>query len=194
MRTSFTLVSVAALALSLAGCHKKPTDTTPVENAMVENVTDDAAADMNAAAPAATMGQDFADTAAKSDAFEIAEGKLATTMGKGKAVTDFAKMMVKGHTDSTAKLKAAAAAATPAITPDPMLKPDQQAKVDALGKLSGDAFDKQYAADQVAAHEEALAGLQAYSATGDVASLKTWATNTAPVVAGHLDMARKLPQ
>ena len=103
-------------------------------------------------------------------------------------------MMVKGHTDSTAKLKTAASSATPAITPDPALKPDQQAKVDALGKLSGDAFDKQYAADQVAAHQEALAGLQAYSASGDVAPLKTWATNTAPVVSGHLDMAKKLPQ
>ena len=191
MRTSFTLVSVAVLALSLAACGK-PADTTATENAMAENAMD--TADMNSAMPTMSGGQGFADTAAKSDAFEIAEGKLATTMGKAKAVTDFAKMMVKGHTDSTAKLKTAAAAATPAITPDPALKPDQQAKVDALGKLTGDAFDKQYGADQVAAHQEALAGLQAYSATGDVPSLKTWATNTAPVVSGHLDMAKKLPQ
>ena len=192
MRTGFTLVSVAALALGLAAC-SKPADTAATENAMVENAADDMAG-AAASAPAPMAGQDFADTAAKSDAFEIAEGKLATTMGKAKAVTDFAKMMVKGHTDSTAKLKAAAAGATPAITLDPALKPDQQAKVDALGKLSGDAFDKQYAADQVAAHEEALTALQAYSATGDVAALKTWATNTAPVVSGHLDMAKKLPQ
>ncbi len=192
MRKGFTLVSIAALALSLAACGKKPTDTTATENAMVENAMDNSA-DM-AAAPAAMTGQDFADTAAKSDAFEIAEGKLASTKGKDKAVVTFAKTMVKGHTDSTAKLKAAASSATPAITPDPTLKPDQQAKVDALGKLSGDAFDKQYATDQVAAHEEALSGLQTYSTTGDVASLKTWATNTAPVVSGHLDMAKKLPQ
>ena len=192
MRKGLTLVSIAALSLGLVACGKKPTDTIPTENAMVENVMDNTA-DM-AATPAPMTGQDFADTAAKSDAFEIAEGKLASTMGKDKAVTDFAKMMVKGHTDSTAKLKAAASSATPAITPDPTLKPDQQAKVDALGQMSGEAFDKQYAADQVAAHEEALAGLKGYAATGDVAPLKTWATNTAPVVSGHLDMSKKLPQ
>ena len=200
MRKGLTLVSIAALSLGLAACHKQA-DTTTTDNT---TVTDNAmTADANGAmedtnvataVPTPTMtGQEFADAAAKSDAFELAEGKLAAKLGKDQKVKDFAAEMIKAHTESTAKLKAAAMAADPKITPDPTLKPDQQAKVDALGKLSGDDFDKQYGKDQVAAHTDALAAMQAYGAGGDVPSIKDFASSTAVVVSSHLDMAKKLP-
>ena len=197
MRKGLTLISLAALSLSLAACHKQA-DTTATDNAMVDNAMVDmnSTVDTNAmtAVPSPAMtGQMFADTAAKSDAFEIAEGKLAEKMGKDKDVKDFAAKMVAGHSATTLKLKAAVMTASPAITPDATLKPDQQAKIDALGKLSGDDFDKQYAADQVAAHTDALAAMQTYASAGDVPSLKAFASSTAPIVSGHLDMAKKLP-
>ena len=102
--------------------------------------------------------------------------------------------MIKAHTDSTAKIKKAAGEASPAITPDPTLTAEQQGKLDALGKLSGDDLDKQYATDQVAAHEMALATMQGYAESGDVPSLKTAAGEIAPIVQGHLDMAKALPK
>ena len=138
--------------------------------------------------------RDCENAAASTDAFEIAEAKLAEAKGSSSDVKGFAAKMIKAHTESTAKIKAAAHSAIPAITPDPMLTSDQQTKLDALGKLTGDAFDKQYAADQVAAHEKALEVMQGYAANGNVSSLKSAAAEIAPAVQSHLDMAKKLPQ
>lgn len=195
MRKGLTLISIAALSLGLAACSnpEEAANDAALENAMVADANATAADTMPVPSPVAT-GQEFADAAAKSDAFEIAEAKLALEKGTAKEVKDFAAMMIKGHTDSTAKLKAAASAATPAVTPDPTLKPDQQAKLDTLGKLAGEAFDKEYGAHQVAAHTDTLATLQTYATSGDVASLKEFAAATAPVVSSHLDEAKKLPQ
>lgn len=53
----------------------------------------------------------------------------------------FAAQVVKAHTDSTAKLEAAAAAASPVITPAPALTPAKQAKLDELSAKSGADFD-----------------------------------------------------
>src|SRR5690606_17849537 len=108
------------------------------------------------------------------------------------AIKDFARDMIAAHTASTAKLKAAASGAQPALAPDPGLTAEQQARLSALGEKSGADFDTVYAAEQVAAHEKALAMLQAYADTGTIAPLKDFAAATAPVVKGHLDMAKAL--
>ena len=209
MYRSLALVSVAALSMSLAGCHKKAapepaSDSSAMNATTADTSTDNAtAADGNmadanmsaSAAPAAApmTGQAFANAAAASDAFEIASSKLAETKGKSKDVKSFAAEMIKDHTESTAKIKKAAAAASPAIKPDPTLSTGQQAMLAALGKLSGDDFDKQFATDQVDGHHMALAAMQGYAASGDVPSLKAAAGEIAPIVSGHLDMAKKLP-
>ena len=73
------------------------------------------------------------------------------------------------------------------------MTPDQKSKLDTLGKLAGDDFDKQYGTDQADAHHMALAAMQGYAASGDVPSLKTAAGEIAPIVSSHLDMIKKLP-
>jgi putative membrane protein len=201
MKKAFTLASVAIAAMALSACGSKESasaDTAATENvaaadtmAMDANVAD---ANSSAAAAIPVTGQDFANTAAASDAFEIETSKLVQSKGSSADVKKFAAEMIKAHTDSTAKIKAAAAKATPAITPVPTLTAEQQGKLDALGKLSGADLDRQYATDQVAAHEKTLAAMQAYAESGDVPSLKTAAGEIAPVVHGHLDMAKALPK
>lgn len=84
----------------------------------------------------------------RSDTFEIESSKLAATRAQSAKVKRFAEEMIKAHTASTAKLKTAAAAASPALTPVPRLSPAQQQTLDAL---------------------------KAYSASGAVPSLKTFA-------------------
>jgi putative membrane protein len=201
MKKALTLTSVATVALLLAACGSNeaaPTETAAVDNAAAGDTMamDTNVADTNSSAAAAVpvTGQDFANTAAASDAFEIETSKLVQSKGSSADVKKFAAEMIKAHTDSTAKVKAAAAKATPAITPVPTLTAEQQSKLDALSKLSGADLDKQYAADQVAAHEKTLAAMQAYAESGDVPSLKTAAGEIAPVVQGHLDMAKALPK
>ncbi|QWT16683.1 DUF4142 domain-containing protein (plasmid) [Sphingobium xenophagum] len=81
------------------------------------------------------------------DTFEIESSKLAATRAQ------------------SAKLKTAAAAASPALTPVPQLSPAQQQTLDAL---------------------------KAYSASGEVPSLKTFAGELVPTVTAHLNMAKGL--
>jgi len=198
------LILMSATACILAGCNHSSETTTAATNdttTVSDNASDmtgapgNSAAPDNSAAPAAataTGGQAFANNAAASDAFEIASSKLAATNGSSAAVKKFATQMIAAHTESTTKLKGIVAGLTPAITPDPALNSDQQAKLDELKAKKGADFDTAYVADQVAAHEQALTMLQDYSSGGDVPALKEFATGLAPKVAAHLNMAKSL--
>jgi len=195
------LILMSATACILAGCnHSTDTTATTDTNTTVANVTDDTSGNAsdatatpdNSTAPAPAGGQAFANNAAASDAFEIASSKLAATNGSAADVKKFAAQMIAAHTESTAKLKGIVAGLSPAITPDPALNSDQQAKLDELKAKKGADFDKTYVADQIAAHEQALTMLQDYSAGGDVPQLKEFATGLVPKVTGHLNMAKAL--
>lgn len=140
-----------------------------------------------AAGPAMTP-KAFADTAAASDAFEIESSKLAQQKAQSDEVKEYAAMMIRDHTQSTANLKKAASAVD--VTPAPALTPEQQANLETLRSASGTGFDDAYKTQQVAAHEKTLAALQAYAANGSAAELKQFAANTAPIVDRHLEEVR----
>lgn len=182
------LLAVSIAALGLAGCSKKA--ETPVANS--STAAGDVSLTPPVAATSASPGQAFADTAAASDAFEIQTSKLAATKAQSAKTKHFAEEMIKAHTDSTAKLKTAAAAASPAITPTPTLTAAQQQTLDDLSSKSGADFDRAYADAQRAGHQATLDALKAYSATGDVPPLKMFATELVPIVTAHLNMAKGL--
>lgn len=193
------IASTAALALSLAACGKKAEQTADtVANGAVETadaagaMASNAMVDAKQALSATPSGPDFVNKAAKSDAYEIAAAKLAVTNASSQAVKDFAAEMITAHTASTAKIKAAAATATPAITPDPTLTSDQNDDLAELAKKKGAEFDEAYIDDQVDAHQDALALMRDYAEHGDTAALKTAAGEIAPVVQKHLDHAKSL--
>ena len=186
-----TLIIASAAALALAGCGSK-TETTSVDNTTVVTSETDTA---NLAVPAPvplSPGQTFANAAASSDAFEIATSQLAQTASTSAAIKAFAGKMISAHTGSTEKLKTAAAGASPAITPDPTLTAEQQSTLDALKTKTGAEFDAAYKAAQVDGHQKTLDALKAYSASGDVPQLKTFATGLVPTVTAHLNMAKAL--
>ncbi|MBJ6123310.1 DUF4142 domain-containing protein [Sphingomonas mollis] len=182
------IASTVLLALAACGSGKQSSDA----NA---NAAGFDAANVSApatAAPAVSAAQTFANTAAASDAFEIATSQLALTNGSAASVKSYARKMIDAHTASTAKLKTAAAGATPAVTPDPTLTPDQQQKVDQLKALNGKAFDEAYITEQTAGHQQTLDALKAYAATGDTPTLKAFAAGLVPTVTAHLNMAKGL--
>ena len=172
-------------ALALAACGQK-TETTNT------NLTTDTVVSNDVSTPAAAPGQAFANTAAASDAFEIATSELAANQAQSATIKKFAAQMITAHTDSTAKLKAAASTVSPALVPDPTLTAEQQQTLDSLKALKGADFDKAYASAQVDAHQKALDGLKTYSASGDVPQLKDFATKLVPTVTAHLNMAKSL--
>ena len=185
MKKAF-LIAISLTALSLGGCGKK--EETAPETAVAPS--DDLA--MASDAAVVSPAQTFADAAAASDAFEIESSKLAATKASSAKIKSFAENMIKAHTDSTAKLKAAAATASPAITPAANLTPVQQETLTALSAKSGADFDTAYAKAQVDAHQMTLDALKAYSTSGDSPPLKTFATELIPVVTAHLNMAKGL--
>lgn len=180
------LMAISFTALALASCGKKP-------EATVENSGLNGANSVAEEAPVVVSpGQKFANTAAASDAFEIESSKLAASSAASAATKSFAQSMIKGHTDSSAKLRAAASTLSPPIVPDPTLSADQLQTLEALKGKEGAAFDAAYAEAQTKAHEMTLEALRAYSGNGDVPALKAFATNMVPVVAAHVNMAKGL--
>lgn len=185
--SAIAVASIAMAALSACG-QKDAASTTTVENTTATTVQNDA----GPLAPALSDGQAFANAAAASDAFEIETSKLALTTSKSLSIKRFAQKMVDAHTESTAKLKAAASGASPAVVPDPTMTSEQSVKLENLKSLSGMAFDNAYIATQAEGHQKALDTLRSYSASGNVPELKSFAATLAPTVTAHLNMAKSL--
>jgi putative membrane protein len=189
-----------AFALVIAGCNNRNASETAntavadVDNlaSVTGNAISNAADNVKEAVTSTPTGRQFADTAAKSDAFEIAAAKLAKEKAASKDIKSFAAMMIEDHTGSTAKIKKAAASADPKITPDPTLTDSQNGKLDDLKKLSGGDFDKEYASQQVDAHQSALALMRDYADHGEVAALKAAAGEIQPKVQEHLDKIKAI--
>lgn len=193
--TPICLIAGLALAACNQAAERRAENAAGSATATAEAVGDriENAADNTASAMRPTpSAQEFVNQAAKSDAFEIAAAKLAETRAASTEVKRFASQMTKAHTDSTAKIKAAAGKAEPAIQPDPALTPDQNEDLAELRKLTGAKFDKEYVDGQVDAHEDALALMRSYASGGTDVALKAVAVEIAPVVEGHLKMAREL--
>jgi putative membrane protein len=190
----FKAMILVSGTLALAACgHKADTGNADMANADMTNMAVDngmAANTTEAASPLTSQG--FANAAAASDRFEIESSKLAQTTSKSAAIKAFADKMITAHTASTAKLKTTAAGMSPAMTPDDTLSADQQSALDGLKGKTGADFDTAYAAAQVDGHQKTLDALNAYVASGDNATLKTFATGLIPTVTAHLNMAKGL--
>lgn len=203
MKSIATFALASTLALALAACGSQPgqnSGASAADNLTSkpdgEEVATETSVDINGmVSNTPTVAAEFANQAAAGDQFEIRSSQLAATKAGSAAVKSFAAMLVTEHTKSTADLTAAAAKASPAVVPAPVLTAEQTANLDALAKAAnGKAFDTLYAQVQVPSHENALALLRGYAERGDTPALKAFAAATAPVVEKHLDAARKLPK
>lgn len=191
----FTLFFAAA-PLALAAC--TPSDGNAERDAGAGDTAATTAATDTAMTPptdpmggqAATDPQGFVNAAAASDMFEIESARLAKTMGRSAEVKEFAAMMERDHTKSTADLKTAAGTAK--VTPAPEMTTRQQSDLAAL-RAAGDNFDRLYKQQQLAAHQQALALLRGQAEGGTAASLKAFAAKTVPVVEQHLEHVQRLP-
>ena len=189
------LILVSGSVLALTACKQNANTnnyaTTDMNVAMEnETVTNETA---NTAAEAAPLtAQAFVNAAAASDKFEIESSKLAASQASSAAVKSFATKMISAHTASTAKLKSTVKGMNPPLTPDDTLSPDQQSTLDSLKGKKGADFDTAYASAQVDAHQKTLDALKGYAASGDNATLKTFANGLIPTVTAHLNMAKGL--
>lgn len=172
------------LALLLAACGSNepappPMDDTPDAGV----VSPEAPPPMgNAAAPTDAAG--YIGKAGASDLWEIESSRALLAKSANADVKNFAQMMIDHHSQSTAKVKAAAAQAK-LEAPAPMLEPDQQKMLDEIKAADAAGIDAIYLAHQKTAHDAALALHQSYATNGDTPDLKKAASEIVPVVEGH---------
>jgi len=141
-----------------------------------------------AADPAAkAAAKTYVTKAGAGDLYEIQSSQLVLTSTQDPKLRDYANMMVRDHTKSTADVKAAAQAAGMKAA---------QARLDgtgtrnmaALRRAKGTARDQLYLQQQKASHQTALQVQQDYAANGTVEPLKAAAGTIVPVVQHHVEM------
>ncbi|MCW3798395.1 DUF4142 domain-containing protein [Sphingomonas sp. BN140010] len=190
------LASVAVLSLAAAAC-KEP-DLTASQNepqaAELNTPDDPGVANMAAPAGASVAAPQFAAQAAGSDLFEIASGKLAQQKGESAGVKRFGEQLVEEHTKSSNEMKAALAGVQPAIALPSAPPAELQARLQALQGLSGKQFDQRFIADQIASHQQSLAAVNGYIASGDNPALRDWARKATGVIQKHLQQLNRMSQ
>jgi putative membrane protein len=136
----------------------------------------------------APSAEAFIQKAAISDLYEIEAGNLAAMKGKNDDVKVFARDMVRDHTASSKKLKDAANG-----KPVPAkMDAEHTEMVNKLRTLEGREFDREYAAQQTKAHQDAVSLLRSYAENGTDKALKEFASDTLPKVEHHLEQARRM--
>ena len=139
-------------------------------------------------------GAVFAQNMMMSDKFEIASSRLALDRSRDPAVRDFARDMIGAHSETSADLKAVVdhTVLSNQVTPPPRLDPRHMRMYHALEASFGRDFDREYIAQQFAAHREALAYMDGYARHADMPELQHFAAHTVPVIRDHLAMLRSI--
>ena len=127
---------------------------------------------------------DFFKRAAQAGIAEVEAGKLAQDKGSSQAVKDFGAMMVRDHTAANDKLKSIASSENVDLPSSSGVK--NMASKAKLEVLTGDAFDKAYIKNQVAAHRQAVALFRKEAASGQDPQAKAFAAATLPTLKAHL--------
>ena len=122
---------------------------------------------------------------------EVKLGQLAQDKGSNPMVKQFGARMVDDHGKANNKLKQAVGSG---MTLPSDVGPKEQATYDKLSKLSGTAFDKAYAADMVKDHQTDISEFQKEASSGKNPTLKSFASETLPVLQDHLKMAKDMQQ
>lgn len=190
MRAPFLVLAAAAVMFTGSASAQ----TAPTSKSKVGRDAGDAAAAPVGQVAASTAGSTnttaFVQNAARSDMYEIQAANMALQRSQSAQIKDFAQTMVKDHTQTSQKLMAALPSG---VTAPKDLDKRRQGMLDNLKNSAPGEFDKRYAAQQVAAHQEALTLMKGYGEHGDNAQLKQLASQTAPKIEQHLNMAKMLP-
>lgn len=186
--TSPRLLGFAVAVLALAACGRQSAEQDAGAPAAAAPPAEPAAA----AAPLAMAASDYVANAAVGDLYEIEAARVAQQKSPTEEVKALAEMISTDHAKSSADLQTAIAQSGESLTAPTALPADKQALIDALNAASAAAFDGLYLTQQVQAHQQALTLHQSYAQNGDAASLKAFASATAPVIQRHLDQVRQL--
>lgn len=127
--------------------------------------------------------------AIRGDIAEIKMGELAQMKGQSEGVRDFGEMLVEDHTKAQKKTADLAKEMNVPVPTQPT--PEQTAKHDALARLSGAEFDRQFVAEMVKGHQEEIAKYEKQAQSGD-SKVAELAEDLLPTLRQHLATAQRL--
>ncbi len=173
-----------------------PASAVAAKGADATNVAQDTASKVVGATSAATLGSvnttAFISNAAQSDMYETQVAKLAEEKSKNPAIKKFARQMITDHAKSTKELTTIVNGGAVKATLPTGLDNRRQGLVDNLKQASTDDFDARYVDQQIDSHQEAETLMKGFADHGDSDQLKAFAAKMAPIVQGHLDMAKQI--
>jgi putative membrane protein len=123
--------------------------------------------------------------------FEIQLGKEAENKASS-GFQDYARMILDDHTKMNDELKALTQKSGMQLPNT--LDNEHQAELNQLKSASDRSFDKQFRAQQIKRHQQALRIFQSYASNGDNADLRSFAQNAVATLQRHLDQAEKLSE
>jgi putative membrane protein len=145
-------------------------------------------AGVGAASAADEAGQKFITEAIQGNLAEVQMGKLAQDRGQSDAVRSFGQTLVADY--SAANEKARATAQQLGVTPPTQPTATQTVSYDKLAKMSGEAFDREFAKMMVMDHRKDVTEFQKESKGSDPAA--QYAKDALPTLEKHLKMAEEL--
>ena len=137
--------------------------------------------------------QEFAESVAQSDGYELAAAQTALAQSRNPQVRAFAQQMVADHEHIEQALREAVKASGLQL-PHPQVGGDQARLLAGLQGLRGGEFDREYGRQQMLVHTSALTVVRSYAEQGSDANLRSMAASAAPIIERHLQSARQLQQ
>jgi putative membrane protein len=134
--------------------------------------------------------EEFVKDAASGGMAEVKLGQLAQEKGSNSAVKAFGERIVNDHSKAGDDLRAAAAQSSISI-PDKMSAKDE-ATYNRLAKMSGAAFDREYARVMVTDHIHHVAEFRKEALDGRNQAVQNFASQTLPALQQHLKEARTM--
>jgi putative membrane protein len=134
--------------------------------------------------------KDFMTNAARGGMLEVQLGNLAAQKASSNDVKQFGERMATDHSQLGQKLQQLASNLGFSLPPD--LKPEQQALVSRLEKLSGKAFDSAYIKEMVNDHAKDVSEFERAANQATNADIKQFASEALPTLREHLKMAREI--
>jgi len=181
---TYLKIAVAAAAAAVLGF-------TATTHAQQEKSTQQSnSAKQGKSAQVAKQDRQALERLAQSDMAEIAAGKLAAERASSPEVKKFGQHMVEEHSKMLEEGKKIAE--SKGVKPPANTDKKHQAALKKLQGLEGEAFDKQFMAQMVKDHEDALKLAEKAAKDAKDPEVKAHAEKGAPHIKEHLAQARKL--
>lgn len=146
--------------------------------------------DEPAGAESGTPEEKFVKKASQGSLMEIRMGEMAAQKAESGPVKQFGDKLARDHEKANEKLKEIAQRKS--ITLSEELKDKHQEKLQEIGGLSGEQFDREFLKVAVEGHKKAIKEYEKQAQEGEDPAIRSYASETLPVLREHLRIAQLL--